>query len=241
MGAQWGQPPERRSSNKETLAKTWGTKTTESSGFQPRKMRLHQQTSGSDSYNKQHTWSGLATTENQPAQFAPFLISLWKTTLWMGVTPYSSNHREKNTNMSMHTEPLRSKLSQTIFTVVASAATRLGCIDVPSRRELTTANNDSAACSGHYTCLEYTQTFISLSTHKNHGPAAATTKNKFEINLEFRKNEDSTPDPPNTPTLVGSSRRPVGFRTAPGHLQPGPSWAVPTLPWPLKKNKNLMG
>ena len=69
------------------LAKTWGTKTTESSGFQPRKMRLHQQTSGSDSYNKQHTWSGLATTENQPAQFAPFLISLWKTTLWMGVTP----------------------------------------------------------------------------------------------------------------------------------------------------------
>ena len=149
----------------------------------------------------------------------------------MGVTPYSSNHREKNTNMSMHTEPLRSKLSQTIFTVVASAATRLGCIDVPSRRELTTANNDSAACSGHYTCLEYkeqeqtqsntsskkmqetpilyTQTFISLSTHKNHGPAAATTKTNLKStwNSEKMKIQPPTPQPTN------------------------PGWELPTARW----------
>ena len=161
----------------------------------------------------------------------------------------------------MHTEPLRSKLSQTIFTVVASAATRLGCIDVPSRRELPTANNDSAACSGQYqyTCLEYkeqeqtqsntsskkmqetqllyTQTFISLSTHKNHGPAAATTKTNLKSTGDSEKMnliQPPTPQPPNPGWELPTARW-LSYST---RSPPARAWLGSHLPWPLKKNKN---
>ena len=143
-----------------------------------------------------------------------------------------------------------------MFTVVASAATPLGCIDVPSRRELTTANNDSAACSGQYTCLEYkeqeqtqsntsskkmqetpilyTQTFISLSTHKNHGPAAATTK----TNLKSTGNSEKMNriQPPTPQPWLGAPDGPLAF--VQHQVTSGQGLAGQSAPMAIEKNKN---